>query len=281
MFLKCDLNQMAISITSEFIVRLVLLIVFLITEEMEPFHRVIQPEEMWLYKNPRSADTVSTFTVFSIAIFVPLVVIVIVSILRRDKVDAFQAILAVSLALCLNGIITNSVKLTVGRPRPDFFWRCFPNGKSTPDLKCTGDPTTITEGRKSFPSGHSSFSFTGLGFTALFLASKLHCFNCKGRGMSWRLCVAMLPLWCATMIAISRTEDYRHHWQDVLVGSILGLAICYLSYRQYYPALDKANCHKSHLASMTSDSSDSITYEMQELNAVVSEKGEGQPVKYI
>lgn len=41
----------------------------------------------------------------------------------------------------------------------------------------------------------------------------------------------------ATMIAISRTMDYRHHATDVIAGSILGFVIAVSIYHNYYPPL--------------------------------------------
>ncbi|XP_066277042.1 phospholipid phosphatase 4-like [Branchiostoma lanceolatum] len=246
---RCTMARQAAYIVSELVVRILLLVIFLITEDMVPFIREIQPEERWLYKYPHiQHDAVPSTVMFAIAISAPLIVVIVYSTVKRDKIEAFQGILAVTLALVLNGVVTNTVKLMYGRPRPDFFSRCFPDGKWSKDMKCTGDPDTIIEGRKSFPSGHSSFSFTGLTFAALYLAGKLHCFQGKGRGQSWRLLLAGLPLLGATMIAVSRTSDYRHHWQDIAVGSAMGLLMAYTIYRQYYPALSKPCCDMPHVA---------------------------------
>ena len=41
---------------------------------------------------------------------------------------------------------------------------------------------------------------------------------------------------------MSRTCDYHHHWQDVTVGSILGLALTYIVFSFYYPPLTSPNC---------------------------------------
>lgn len=53
-------------------------------------------------------------------------------------------------------ILENLLLKFTGRPRPDFYWRCFPDGRGNAAFDCTGDPSIIKDGRKSFPSGHSS-----------------------------------------------------------------------------------------------------------------------------
>lgn len=50
------------------------------------------------------------------------------------------------------------------------------------------------------------------------------------------------PIIGALLVAISRTEDYRHHWQDVTIGALLGTFCAYFAYRQYYPGLSNDSC---------------------------------------
>ncbi|KAJ8583313.1 PAP2-domain-containing protein, partial [Rhizopogon salebrosus TDB-379] len=157
--------------------------------------------------------------------------------------DFHHSTLGLLLSLSMTGSVTQLVKVTVGRPRPDLIARCQPApgsedplwGLSTVDI-CTQTVSYILEdGWKSFPSGHSSMSFAGLGFLAFYLAGKLHLFDNRGHaGKAW---ISITPFAVAAFVAISRTMDYRHHWHDVLTGSALGLTLAYFSYRQYYPHL--------------------------------------------
>lgn len=76
---------------------------------------------------------------------------------------------------------------------------------------------------------------------------KLHVFSERGRGQSWRLCLSIIPLLVALFIAVSRTCDYHHHWQDVTIGSLIGLSLSYLCYRQYFPPLNSKLSHRNYV----------------------------------
>jgi len=116
------------------------------------------------------------------------------------------------------------------------------HGLSTSAICTQTDEFIMRDGFRSFPSGHSSLSFAGLGFLSLYLAGKLHLFDRRGHtGKAW---LSLTPLAGAALVAISRSMDYRHHWHDILVGSVLGLTLAYFSYRQYFPSLSSEVSHR-------------------------------------
>ncbi|XP_075991423.1 phospholipid phosphatase 5-like [Anticarsia gemmatalis] len=182
------------------------------------------------YKRPRQPSYVPPWAMVAVVVFVPLLAIYIVFMLTRNFVDTIQAMLTWTLALSVTALITESFKLMVGRPRPDFFYRCFPNGVMSG--LCTGSVRDVIEGRKSFPSGHSSFSFCSLGFLSLWMFGKLKVLWSERQSCRTLACLA--PLVLAGAIAVSRYYDHHHHWEDIVVGSLLGFASSYLCYHQYY-----------------------------------------------
>ena len=57
------------------------------------------------------------------------------------------------------------------------------------------------------------------------------------RGEVWRTVVVIIPTLGAALIAGSRIMDARHHPFDVISGSLLGIIVAWISYRQYFPPL--------------------------------------------
>ena len=106
--------------------------------------------------------------------------------------------------------------------RPDFLDRCQ---FDLVLMECTVENKLVREGRESWPSGHASSSFCGMGLVSLYLAGKLSawCVDEKPNdGRVFSLVVSVIPLMGAAYIAISRTEENKHHPTDVLSGGILG-----------------------------------------------------------
>lgn len=67
---------------------------------------------------------------------------------------------------------------------------------------------------------HFAGSFAGLGFLSFYLSGKIKAFDRKGHVA--KLCIVFLPLLAASLVAISRVDDYWHHWQDVFTGGLIG-----------------------------------------------------------
>ncbi|KAJ5550821.1 Phosphatidic acid phosphatase type 2/haloperoxidase [Penicillium sp. DV-2018c] len=154
-------------------------------------------------------------------------------------------VLGLLLAQGLAFVITQALKNACGKPRPDIIDRCKPRPGSEdlfPGLSnysiCTGDPVLLKDGFRSWPSGHSSSSFAGLFYTSLWLGGKLHVMD--NRGEAWKALLVTVPILAATLVAVSRIMDARHHPFDVITGSMLGIACAFVAYRQYFPPLSEA-----------------------------------------
>jgi membrane-associated phospholipid phosphatase len=84
----------------------------------------------------------------------------------------------------------------------------------------------ILEGLRSTPSGHSALAFSGLHFVTvwMFIQFDVLC----NQYHVWKMLICSTPEWLAIWIALSRTQDYRHHFGDILMGGLLGIAIAHL-----------------------------------------------------
>ncbi|ONK81748.1 uncharacterized protein A4U43_C01F32480 [Asparagus officinalis] len=128
---------------------------------MAPFYRFVGKDMMSDLRYPHKSSTVPFWAVPVIAVLLPVAIFVAFYFRRRDVYDLHHAILGIFFSVLITGVLTNAIKDAVGRPRPDFFWRCFPDGKELYDrvtgrVICHGEKSLMNAGHKSFPSGHTS-----------------------------------------------------------------------------------------------------------------------------
>ncbi|KAF8075100.1 lipid phosphate phosphatase 1 [Lyophyllum atratum] len=189
-----------------------------------------------LISHPHREDTVSSTLNHSLALFVPILIFTIAGCFRGSVMEIHHGTIAVCAARGLARLITVLGKHSLGRLRPDFIARC----DWDEILKeCTGKHDILLSGRKSFPSGHSSTAFSGMTVLSLWIAgiTAAWCFGVPAAPKSLRsskmarFSLTLLPLLWAAFVAISRVQDYRHHKEDVIAGSLIGIlsaGVCYL-----------------------------------------------------
>ncbi|KAK2491952.1 hypothetical protein MC885_008580 [Smutsia gigantea] len=129
---------------------------------------------------------------------------------------------------------TDIAKVSIGRLRPHFLSVCNPDFSQIncsegyiQNYKCRGDDSKVQEARKSFFSGHASFSMFTMLYLVLYLQARF----------TWRGARLLRPLLQFTLImmafytGLSRVSDHKHHPSDVLAGFAQGalVACCIVS----------------------------------------------------
>ncbi|CBF86224.1 hypothetical protein AN2124.2 [Aspergillus nidulans FGSC A4] len=212
-----------------------------------PFHRMFALDNQALQYPFATVERVPVlWSIFYAGVIPLLILLVWAAVFRPSPYKVQVTILGFLTAIMLTSLLTDIIKNAVGRPRPDLISRCMPR-KGTPESTlvywtvCTQtNEHILQEGWRSFPSGHSSFSFAGLGYLSLFFSGQMHVF--RPRTDLCRCLLVLIPIVCALMVAISRLDDYRHDVYDVTSGTILGSVVAYFCYRRYFPPLRSFRC---------------------------------------
>ncbi|KAK3620831.1 hypothetical protein LTR56_023163 [Elasticomyces elasticus] len=238
--------------TGDYIGLLLLLLAYTILQALtDPFHRLFRLDDPRLQFPHAEHERVPVPYLFLYAGGVPLLVLVLWTVLLRPgNHKTHVTLLGLAITILLTSFITDIMKDAIGRPRPDLIARCKPD-ISAPQHSLVGvevctetDHHTLHDGWRSFPSGHSSFAFAGLGYLACFLASQTNAL--RPRASLVTILMALAPLLGAAMIAASRLEDYRHDFADVITGSWIGMIVAYINWRRYYPGLLSQGCEEPH-----------------------------------
>lgn len=172
-------------------------------------------------------------------------------------------ILGLLLSVALTLFATDLIKNVIGKQRPDFWGRC---GGVVPDVKVIEKYTiynygmsgtrmvtwevcqsyyndvakpdgdggvkrvsrgTLQDGWRSFPSGHASVSFAGLGYLSLFLANAFGVLGSRkwlvGRRSILGLVATVIPILVAAYISASRYGDLMHGGIDICAGVVFGV----------------------------------------------------------
>jgi membrane-associated phospholipid phosphatase len=182
----------------------------------------IQPRERVAFfdnfneRYPYSGETIGTPILGILIILLPIATIGLASLIFPHRIDLSLAGMGLAQSLCLTLFITEALKVTVARPRPNFFSYC---GWNATIEKCTGKPSHRRDARLSFPSGHASNSFAAGTWMSLFIGSF------QKSGELWMILMRLIPIGLAIFVAATRITDYMHHVSDVVAGSVIGIGV--------------------------------------------------------
>ncbi|KAF8658997.1 hypothetical protein HU200_058839 [Digitaria exilis] len=241
-YLKTDGTRVARLHLLDWVVLVVLVAVDVALNAIEPFHRFVGQDMVPDLRYPLKNNTVPVWAVpvrscvfihKVVAVVMPMAIVAGIYVRRRNVYDLHHAILGKFLsraashfhisilehlaAMCPVVVVLVIVKLlTVSVPKvPNFrvqtLFDLFRGSEQALSLKNSLNAMSLSSIRGAF---------AGLGFLSWYLAGKIKAFDRGGHVA--KLCIVAMPLLLAAMVAVSRVDDYWHHWQDVFTAGVLG-----------------------------------------------------------
>lgn len=225
---------------------------FLVLEHLKPFERKFSTDNPNLQFPFAEQERVTDNQLYILSFFLPWVTIILVSLYQKRKSQLSQydwlnlvsiSTLGLLLSFTITACVTDILKVWIARPRPDFLSRCGAR-KGTDATKLVGfevctmpfGEAKLFDGMKSTPSGHSSVSFAGLLYLSLWLVGQFK-LSSGHRVLVSSYFIPALPILLATYISLSRAQDYRHHFFDIVFGGAIGIAIGSWNYFKLFPSL--------------------------------------------
>lgn len=218
-----------------------------LTYSIQPFQRSFSITDLNISHPFTEHETVTNHQLFLYSYWIPLCLILtgalILSRLNLKIYTTWISLLGLNLSMFVTLNVTNILKNFIGNLRPDFLSRCIPKPGTPENVLvlakdvCTSDNLDrLLDGFRSTPSGHSSLAFAGLFYLTLWLMGQLVALDVDV-GV-WRSIICFIPSLGAALIAVSRLEDYRHHYFDVMFGSAIGILVSTFCYFKLFPSLN-------------------------------------------
>ncbi|MFT7801567.1 phospholipid phosphatase 3-like [Arapaima gigas] len=216
------------------------------TSAVKPYHRGFYCNDESIKYPYKRGETISDAVLSAAGILIGIISIVIgecyrihclnmgsKSFVGNAYVSALYKQVGVFIFGCaISQSFTDIAKVSVGRLRPHFLAVCNPDfsafncshGYITADqYQCLGEDSKVQEARKSFFSGHASFSMYTMLYLSFYLQSRF----------TWRGARLLRPLLQFTLLmmafytGLSRISDHKHHPSDVLAGFVQGALVAY------------------------------------------------------
>eukprot|EP00754_Rhynchopus_humris_P038204 Rhum_TRINITY_DN20861_c0_g1::Rhum_TRINITY_DN20861_c0_g1_i1::g.172416::m.172416/K18693/DPP1, DPPL, PLPP4_5; diacylglycerol diphosphate phosphatase / phosphatidate phosphatase len=167
--------------------------------------------------------------------------------------DVHNLAVAAAQAVLLALSVTDPLKNYAGRLRPDYVARLTRElgfnktaAHTAADFQaiCDSSNSVVMDGRRSFPSGHSSTMAAGWMVASLFVYTRI---NASRISTTLSFCssfVFLLQMMLPFVVAVSRTRDNRHNFSDILAGCCIGVIAGCLCFRHHFTLTAARNRRK-------------------------------------